>query len=208
MLKRFGDLQVGDVILGADNQEVEIVEVYDSHIPEKMYEIELENGKTVKASGNHLWYVETNIDYSYHRERRRIGKKHFGKLSKEILENLYSIAHTEDEIETGLIDVVALCEIDDNNYEAISSLERIAVSIGHVAESSRTYEDFMSGEQVDDPTMVVSYDAKRFAQQILSLTGDRRHRKTWPLIAGRVMTTDQIVEFGGTVEIPVLRDVV
>lgn len=204
-MKKFGDLEVGDVIRGADNQDVEVVQVYDEHIPEKMYEIELDNGETVKASGNHLWYVETDFDKSFHRERKRLGKKHFGKLNNEIMDNLVSISESEDEIETGLLDVVNLCEIDLTNYEAINVLERIAASLGHVAENDSEHIDYLTGESMNKKDAVRSYDAKLFTQQVLSITGKKPFVKKYPLIVGRIMTTEQMIEYGDGLEIPTLN---
>lgn len=205
-VKRFGDLEVGDRILGSDNQEVEVVQVYDEHIPEKMYEIEMDNGEVIKASGNHLWYVETDFDHSFHRERKRLGKKHFGRLKKEIIDNLNAIYSSEDDIETGLSDIVNLCEIESTNYEAINVLERIASSIGHVAENESQYEDFLTGETMSNESNAVRYyDAKIFAQQVLSVTGKRPYVKKFPLIVGRIMTTEQMLDYGDGLDIPVLK---
>lgn len=206
-IKKFGDLEVGDTILGADNQDVEVVRVYDEHIPERMFEIEMDNGEIIKASGNHLWYVETDFDLSFHRERKRLGKKHFGKLKQEIIDNLVGISESEDDIETGLMDVVNLCEVEMNNYEAINVLERIAESIGHIAENSSHYEDFLTGNIVEEApkTNVRSYDAKLFVKQILSITGKRKFVKKYPLIVGRIMTTEQMLEYGDGLDIPVLK---
>ena len=84
-LKKFGDLKPGDVIVGKNGEPTTVVEVYDEHIPERMFEIEMDNGTTIKASGNHMWYVETDFDYVYHRERRSKGKK--------ALQNIFDLQH-------------------------------------------------------------------------------------------------------------------
>ena len=193
-LKRFGDLVPGDVIRDGEGN-VTVVEAYDEHIPESMYEITTDGGDTVKASGNHLWYIETSLDISLHRERRKSGKKLFGALPKKSIDKLVEIAEyddVDDDLETALIDMVALLECD-GQQEAIDSLVRVAESIGPVSENSQkakdiyTNEDFLIGS-------VRHYDGIRFAQQILSLTGNRKFKKKWPLIVGRVVTTEQMLE--------------
>lgn len=204
MLKEFGDLEVGDVILGPNNEEVEVSQVYDEHIPEKMFEIVLDDGSMIKASGNHLWYVETDLDYSCHGLRRKTGKKFFGSLSDEIIDNLVSIAESDDYIETGLIDMVSLCEVEDNDL-AIGCLTRIAASIGHVAENKQEYKDFLTNEVFKKGDTIRSYDAKVFAQQILSLTGKRKYKKKYPLRVGKVVTTEFLVDNMSDVDIPVLE---
>lgn len=61
-LKNFGDLKPGDKLIGSDGKHTEVTKVYDKHIPDKMYEIEMEDGEVIQVSGNHLWYCETDED--------------------------------------------------------------------------------------------------------------------------------------------------
>lgn len=61
MNKTIYDTCKGDTITGSQN-EVEVLADYEVHHPERMYEIELENGEIIRCSGNHLWYAETDID--------------------------------------------------------------------------------------------------------------------------------------------------
>lgn len=203
-LKRFGDLKPGDVVLGKDGQPTTVVEAYDEHIPERMFEIEMEDGTTIKASGNHMWYIETKFDYSYHRQRRAEGKKALQKITSEMIDNLEGIATAEDEIETSLSDMVNLLEAE-NNRTIIQALERIAASLGHVSENNQILRDYLTGEEIEDPTTVRHYDAKQFCQQILSLTGKRKFKKKYPLIVGQVTTTEKLLELGEDVDIPVLE---
>lgn len=203
-LKKFGDLKPGDVILGRDGKPTTVVEAYDEHIPERMFEIEMENGATIKASGNHLWYIETKFDHSYHRQRRLKGKKALEKITKEMIENLEGIATAEDEIETSLSDMVNLLEAE-GNQAIIQSLDRIASSLGHISENKNIYRDYLTGEEMENPTAVRHYDAKQFCQQILSLTGKRKFKKKYPLIVGQVTTTESLLELGEDVELPVIE---
>lgn len=203
MLKRFGDLVPGDIIRGADGREVEVVAAHEPHIPEKMYELELDDGSTLKVSGNHLWYIETEFDYSLHRKRRSDGKRLFKNISEEGLELLIESASYEDYTETALMDMVALADAVDNP-EATQALVRVAESIGHVAENNQALEDLASGEILES-VLVRTYDAKIFSQQILSLIGKKEFKKRWPLVVGRVVTTEDIVNFYADAELPVMR---
>lgn len=205
-VKKFGDLREGDVIQGADGQPVTVTAAYDAHIPERMFEIELEDGRTIKASGNHLWYVETKYDLAYHRERRRNAKKVLGKaLTKEMLDNLVGIAESEDDIETSLMDVMNLLEGWDNR-PVFYVVERVVESIGHVSENSKQVRDLMTGETYVDATNTVRhYDARRIAQQILSLTGQRKYVKKYPLVVGKVVMTTDLLNMSDA-DIPVIEE--
>lgn len=205
MIKKFGDLVEGDIILGADGQEVRVTRAYDQHIPDKMYEIEMEDGTTIKASGNHLWYIETDIDHALHRNRRSEGKKLFKDLSQDAMDLLIESADYETPTETALMDMVTLANAEENR-DATQALVRIAESMGHVAENKTSFEDVETGEAMGS-TVLRTYDAKVFSQQLLSLAGDKKHRKRWPLIVGRVVTTEELVNFYSDAEIPVMRKI-
>lgn len=206
-VKKFGDLVPGDVIRGSNGQETMVTAAYDHHIPERMFEIELEDGTSVKASGNHLWYVETKFDYAYHRERRREAKKILKQaLNTEMLENLVGIAESEEDIETSLMDMTNLLEAWEKR-PIIYILERILESIGHVSENKGEYQDISTGETYVNPVGDVRhYDAKLFAQQILSLTGKREFVKKYPLVVGKVITTLDLLDLPDA-DIPVLKSV-
>lgn len=202
-LKRFGDLKEGDVIRGSKGEPVRVTRAYDEHIPEKMYEIETENDVIVKASGNHLWYVETTIDRALHRERKKKGKKLFSKLSPEIIESLVFVAENEEPVETSLMDMVSLVE-GENNDEVVKSLVRIAESLGHIVEENVKYENLLTGETEYMET-IRAYDARLFCQQILSLTGRKEYKKKYPLIVGSVINTEKMFELYKMIDIPVMR---
>ena len=194
ILKRFGDLEVGDVVRAPNGKETELTQAYDEHTPETMYEVETGSGDTVLASGNHLWYVETSLDLSLHHDRRKNGKKFFGNLSEEVIAELLKVAEYEsdEEIETSLIDIITLLGVTGDR-EATSTIVRVAESIGPIAENNTKNVDLYLDEEIFTTT-VRGYDAKRFTQQILSLTGKRAYKKRWPLLVGRVVTTEQMVE--------------
>src|SRR5699024_11462208 len=78
-IKKFKDLKESDVILGADNKPVRLSEAYKEHIPERMYKLTTSAGTTVNTSGNHLWYVELQVDKALHKRRLR-SEEHTSEL--------------------------------------------------------------------------------------------------------------------------------
>jgi len=200
-LIKFGDLQDGDIIRGANGEPLVVKKGYDTHIPETMYEIESDDGKTIKASGNHLWYIETSNDYSLHRQRRISGRKIVKELNEEAVKLLVETAESDDEIETSVADMIELIG-SRKDSEVVNMIVRIAESLGHIAENSSEMSDIHTGEVIKSDNR--TYDAKLFAQQILSMMG-RKMQKRWPLIVGRVVTTEQLVNFYEDAELPVMR---
>lgn len=200
-LKNFGDLQPGDQLIGSDGQPVTVVRAYDEHIPENMWEIELEDGSLIKASGNHLWYCETRLDWELHALRKRTAKKLLKNATPQAIALLEESAAKENPVETRLVDMVTLLQAA-GNQEYVNTIERVADAIGHVSENTMVFED-LNGEGGEEES-IRTYDARLFAQQLLKLTGKRNYRH-YRLIVGSVMTTDAMMELGETVEIPVTK---
>lgn len=73
----FGNLKPGDRIVGSDGKPVTVTNVYEKHLPKKMFELEMEDGKVIKASGNHLWYCETELDKKNQDEYRKLAIQYF-----------------------------------------------------------------------------------------------------------------------------------
>lgn len=199
-VKKFGDLAPGDIILGPSGP-VRVAEAYPEHIPETMWEIESEDGSIIKASGNHLWYCETLLDWELHNLRKIDGKRLLRNLSEKTLTFLEATANNEETIETRLIDMIGLLQAADNQ-ELVNLIVRVAESIGHISENTTTYEDFGYGDTLEE--VIRGYDARSFAAQILALTGKRKYRKT-KLIVGSILTTDAMMELSETVDLPVVK---
>lgn len=87
-LKTMKDLKPGDYVLGPNSKPVRVNEVFEEHVPERMYEIELENGEKIESSGNHYWYCETDTDRknkkSFIRKAKRFFKTHNLPLKSEL----------------------------------------------------------------------------------------------------------------------------
>lgn len=195
----FGSLQEGDEIKGVDGHWHKIVADYPEHTPEEMFEVETDSGRTIKVSGNHLWYVETSLDRSLHPSRLKDSRRCFSNLDGEVVERLWEIALYETEVETTLSDMIELLQFKDDN-SAVSCLVRIAESIGPIAESNIVVEDLLD-ESESMTNKIPGYEARRFAQQILSLRNQkdgrprgRTARSLWPVIVGRVVKTSDIMQ--------------
>lgn len=119
-LEEFGNLKPGDRIVGSDGKPVTVTDVYEKHYPERMYEIKMEDGEVVQASGNHLWYCETDRDLKEKEEYERLAKEFFenksipGKEEKDVYADLREIIHVfGDEVSTQLF------------------IEKVSKSLGH-----------------------------------------------------------------------------
>lgn len=199
VLKRFGDLEEGDFIVGSDGTPVQVKAAYEEHVPEKMYRLEFEDGKTIDASGNHLWYVESSLDKSLHRKRMKTWGRLFGELSPEDEEDLLFIAEMEGPAETALSDMIEFMRAEDDT-EKWRAVVRVAESIGPVMEETSSLEDLYSGERLSN-TELRLYDGPRFAQQLLALSS-KKHRSRWPVIVGRVLTTSDIANSALAIDLP------
>lgn len=201
-VKNFGDVEPGDWVLGSDGQPVEVTRVHDVHTPESMWEIELNDGTVVKASGNHLWYCETKLDWELHALRKKESRKALESvITPQILKLLDEASKKEELVETSMADMVTLLQAA-THPEILDVVVRVAESLGHVAEQTTTF-DVLDDDEIE-PEMIRMYDARSFASQLLALTGLRPYRKI-PIIVGSVMTTDAMMELGETAELPVTR---
>ena len=190
-----GELREGDKIPGPNGELVTVVKGYDHHIPEKMYEIENDNGDTLKVSGNHLMYVESSIDTSYHPTRVKNDKKTLKKYDNNKMSDIrdYVNTHQTGDHDVSLHEVVSFMDAQ-NDQAVINVLQRIAASIGPVAEDNYSVRDLYDDEVVQDNNSIQKYDKREFFQQILALSPRDKKDKSIPVIVGRVITADQMFE--------------
>lgn len=197
--KKFGELEVGDMLVGSDGKPTTITDVYDVHIPESMYRLEFDTGDVIEASGNHLWYVETSLDRALHRTRVKSARK----LLKNILDkekecDLLKVAELQQPAETTLADMVAI--IGHENDAIVHLCTRVAESIGHIAEETTTHVDMLTNEPAHQVSINV-YDARLFCQQILALAY-RKYARKWPVVVGQVLTTEALTNLSMDVNFP------
>lgn len=205
-LKRFDELVEGEFVTGSDGKPTMIVKAHDIHEPKEMFKLTFEDAKgvhkTIEASGNHLWYVETSLDRSMHSQRLRNGIKLLKYLPKSVILDLHDVALNGSEYDTALIDMVELLKAHDNPA-VINLIVRVAESIGPVSEENTVMEDLATGASLTE-SLVRFYHASLFAQQLLALS-DRKLRKRWPVIVGQVMTTSQLTRLSFDINIPEIK---
>lgn len=197
-LKEFGDLVPGDKIIGADGNPVTVTASYEKHIPEKMYEIEMEDGEVVQASGNHLWYCETELDEK--------NKDYYEKIAREYFDN-YDIPEKLDEDELFPIQDMTLIFGDEVNI--VLFIELACKSLGYTSYTPHLmYDDKMKIAGRKEAVFNYSYnDLIDFLNKMKSSIIDKKGYFYY----GQVRTTDEIFDLinkGLDVNIPHKIDVI
>lgn len=197
-LKEFGDLVPGDKIIGADGNPVTVTASYEKHIPEKMYEIEMEDGEVVQASGNHLWYCETELDEK--------NKDYYEKIAREYFDN-YDIPEKLDKDELFPIQDMTLIFGDEVNI--VLFIELACKSLGYTSYTPHLmYDDKMKIAGRKEAVFNYSYnDLIDFLNKMKSSIIDKKGYFYY----GQVRTTDEIFDLinkGLDVNIPHKIDVI
>lgn len=200
-VKTFGELKPGDMIEGVAGP-VTVVRAYDEHLPETMYLVQTDEGVTMKVSGNHLWYVETEFDKALHRRRIRESRRKLRRtLTDSHVEFLKEVVErpADGPLEISLDDLISVLD-SENDWFLIDILVRTAESVGHVAE-----ENFldMTGKHKVTRSMRI-YDARVLCGQLLALY-DRKYAKSNPVLRGRVMSTQQMFDLDIDYELPTIK---
>lgn len=117
----FGDLKPGDKLIGTDGELTEVTDVYQKHIPNKMFEIQMEDGEVIQASGNHLWYCETDGDLN--------NKENYKRLAKEFFENYDIPSKKSGKPYYSLHEMISMFEKD--NIKTQMFIEQTCRSLGY-----------------------------------------------------------------------------
>ena len=192
-VKKFQDLKIGDVIEHPTKGSTTVIATHPIHVPQKMYLLEVDTGDSVKVSGNHLFYSETNLDRQSVSARKRRGKKLFGSMDSVTEKALANLSVSTDVVKTTLYDFAHIFE-SVNDSKRFAEIVRIADSVGWIEEENTFVRD------IADPPDVLPeaqgrlrwYDARLMAQQLLSLSGKSKWRKKYPLVVGKVRTAEEI----------------
>lgn len=195
--KRMGDLQVGDKIIGSDGAPIEVIQAYEEHIPERMYEIVLEDGQVIKSSGNHFWYSETEKDLAEKKKYIRAAKVYFKNNVIPAYDPLYPA------YPIGLIG-----EKFANNAKDVLFIRRVAKSLGPtVSTPNLIFDNYMD---VVGEDLVYSYSFNDMID-FLSLMKEAISKKGKNYFYfGRVRTADEIfgiINSGNTINIPEKGDI-
>ena len=196
----FGELKPGDKIIGADGEPVEVTDVYDKHYPERMYEIEMEDGEIIRASGNHLWYCETEKDLEERDE--------YFELAKEVLSELEIPNKKDVDIPYPLEDIIKMF---GESIKTQTFLIKACKSLGYSGYTPHyIIEDFRGTiDQYDYKYEIKNYSYNNLIDFLLKLKEAVLHDKGY-FYFGEVRTTDEIAEImskGMDVNIPHKKDI-
>lgn len=192
--KRMGDIEVGDVLLGPNGEETTVVATYDEHIPDRMYELEMENGEIIRCSGTHLWYTETTSDKKNKRKYKKLAKNWF-KAHKEALPY-------QDEAEAYPIEV--LVKKFGTTQEEQEFLHLACLSLGPTYNTPHIL--------VEDLTKVVaeeniySYCVKDLSEFIEDMRSSVIHKNGY-FYFGQVRDTDEVFRITEEINIPTTEEV-
>lgn len=76
-----GALEVGDEVIGSDGRPTEVLGVFPQGL-RAVYEVELSDGSVVRASGDHLWTVETPTGRARQFEKRTISTRELARFTE------------------------------------------------------------------------------------------------------------------------------
>jgi preprotein translocase subunit YajC len=193
--KQLKDIRVGDKIVGPGGAPVTVTHVFDKYMPDTMYEITMDNGETIKCSGNHLWYCETDSD---RQERKKYFKlaKYFFKHAKIPEYNMNMPAYPYEMLPTKFSD-------DKKCQELIS---RAALSLGPTYQTPNAIFDGL------DYIKEEKFYTYSFNDMIDFLKGLQRvvnHDKSQYFYFGQVRETQNIAKIGiiSNVNIPEKGDI-
>lgn len=193
----FGDLVPGDKIIGANGNPVTVTATYEKHIPKDMYELEMEDGEVVQASGNHLWYCESSVDEKHKKEYLRLAKAFFeNKVIPEPLE--------EDE----LFPIQDIIQIFGDEVDTILFIEKAAKSLGYSSYTPHLmYDDKM--KVAGRKEAIFNYSYNDLISFLISMKKAVLDNQGY-FYFGEVRTTNEIfslIEKGDKINIPHKKDV-
>lgn len=193
----FGDLVPGDKIIGANGEPVTVTATYEKHIPKDMYELEMEDGEVVQASGNHLWYCESSVDEKHKKEYLRLAKAFFeNEVIPEPLE--------EDE----LFPIQDIIQIFGDEVDTILFIEKAAKSLGYSSYTPHLmYDDKM--KVAGRKEAIFNYSYNDLISFLISMKKAVLDNQGY-FYFGEVRTTNEIfslIEKGDKINIPHKKDV-
>lgn len=197
-LTTFGELKPGDKIIGADGKPVEVTAAYDKYTPERMYEIEMEDGETVQASGNHMWYCETQFDLQ--------DKEEYLSMAKDFFENKEIPGKLEEDELFPLQDMVL---IFGDDVKTMLFIEKVCRSLGYSSYSPHLlYVDKLSEGNMAKQEIIMNYSYNDFIDFLHQMKEAVLENKRY-FFFGEVRTTDEIfswIQKGVDVNIPYKSD--
>lgn len=198
-LTTIGELKPGDKILDHLGNPVEVSATYDKYIPDRMYEIEMEDGEVIQASGNHMWYCEIPTDIAFKEEYIRLAKEFFE--NKKIPEKL-----EEDE----LFSKNDIIHIFGDEVSTMLFIEKACKSLGYSSYSPHLiYVDKLSQENMSEQEIIMNYSYNDLIDFLHKMKLAIYENKGY-FFFGEVRVTDEIfelIEKGVEVNIPYRNEV-
>lgn len=196
----FGELKPGDKIIGANGNPVEVTAAYDKYIPQRMYEIEMEDGEIVQASGNHMWYCETPLDEK--------DKEEYLQMARDYFENMEFPKKLEEDELFPLEDMVL---IFGDDVKTMLFIEKACKSLGYSSYSPHLlYVDKLSEGNMERQEIIMNYSYNDFVDFLAQMKETILEDKGY-FFFGEVRTTDEIfywIEKGLDVNIPHKSDLI
>lgn len=193
---KFGELKPGDKIIGSDGQPVTVTAAYQKHLPKSMFEITMDDGEVVQASGNHMWYSETNIDVKNQDEYKTLAKKFF---------NIHEIPEKLEEDE--LFPIQDIIQVFGDEIDTILFIEKAARSLGYSSYTPHfIYTDKI--KVADDKEAILNYSYNDFVEFLHNMKSSLDGQAYFYF--GEVRTTEQIfalLEKGAEINIPHKSDI-
>lgn len=199
-VKRFDELVEGDIVK-TPTGEARVSKVYEKRQFDTTFEIETldkESGtiSLLKVSGDHLFYVVSEVDIENFRARKKASKKALSIVSPKALSTLETMAADKGaEVSIKhLVDILLDGAENPSSEQASSVLSvvlRCAQAVGHTSENEGVAVDD-NGDAVGYLTTTRYYPADRLAQQVLVMTGKKKYAKVYTPLKGRVIDAKTI----------------
>lgn len=186
---------MGDKIRGSNGDSVVVTHVFDSYVPKDMYELTMNDGQTIKCSGNHLWYCETDNDYLEKKEYKKLAK-HYFKQNK--------IPNYEASLPAYPYSIIGSKFSSDKQSQDF--IQRVCLSLGPTYQTPNVLFD---GLDYIDEQKVYSYSYNDIIDSLKNLYNVIHHKKGY-FYYGQVRTAKMIAELindGNSVNIPETTDI-
>lgn len=196
-VKTFGEVLEGDLLESPDVL-VPVEKVFETEVPSTMFDVEVEGGEVVRASGDHLFYTVSNLDTAGHRQRCKRGRRWVKRLRKSTVKSLEEWAEEPVGSEEVMLSQFSEAVINEGDTDGEWIIARIAESIGPVSEVNFFVDELGGMSSIHPSGSIQAYDRSLMAQQLLSFL----RGSPWKTIVGKVITVEDMVSSGLDYYIP------
>lgn len=189
------DLSPGDKILGPRGHPTVINEVFEEHIPERMYRLKMADGQVIEASGNHLWYCETDTDFDEKKKYIKLAK-HYFKRNKIPAINEINAAYP----------IELMPDKFSNDKKSREFISRACLSLGPTLTTPNVYIDNYLEEVGEE--LIVLYSFNDMVKFLKEMEKSVKEEEGY-FYFGKVRSTDEIFSISLTenINIPEKGDI-